>query len=315
MSNRFTSLSPACLRSQRRSFLIIAALCFNYLPLSAQAIIPLSTPGERNQQVERRLPLLSDHGHSVSPDLAQSQAGQNPPGQAGQQDQPIRVKTELIELRAVVTDKRGQAIKDLKKEDFELMENGKPREVSFFSVVKIPGRGEARQTVNTPANGTTDVPAGAARPAESIGRTVLLYVDTLHLSPQSLLSVKQSLRKFIGERLTDQDLTAIVTSAGSLGVVEQFTRDRRVLRYAVDRLSSRPSARDSLFTPYIAGLVDRRDSEGLQVARAIYIAEENPSPLDPSIMQMVQARARQVLSEATYLRRATLSTLKEVVQR
>ena len=34
------------------------------------------------------------------------------------------------------------------------------------------------------------------------------------------------MRKFIDARLTDNDLTAIVTSAGSLGVVEQFTRDR-----------------------------------------------------------------------------------------
>lgn len=195
----------------------------------------------------------------------------------------------------MVTDKRGLAITDLKKEDFELKENGNPREISFFSVVKIPGRGKAQQTVSTPANGTTDVPAGMARPAESIGRTVLLYVDTLHLSPQSL--------------------TAIVTSAGSLGVVEQFTRDRRVLLYAVDRLSSRPNARDSLFTPYIAGMVDRGDRDALQVARAIYIAEENAFPNDPTIMQMVQMRARQVLSESTSLRRATLITLKEVVQR
>jgi VWFA-related protein len=279
-----------------------------------QAIIPLSDPGARNPQAERRRASLSGSGYSVSPDLAQSQSSPNPPGQAGQQDQPIRVKTELIDLRAVVTDKRGQSITDLKKEDFELMENGKPREVNFFSVVKIPGRGEARQTVNTPAIGTTGVPAVAARPAESIGRTVLLYVDTLHLSPQSLLSVKQSLRKFIGERLTDQDLTAIVTSAGSLGVVEQFTRDRRVLRYAVDRLSSRPNARASLFTPYIASMVDRGSREAMQVARAIYIAEENALP-DPSITQLVQMRAKQILSEATYLRRATLITLKEVVQR
>jgi len=115
--------------------------------------------------------------------------------------------------------------------------------------------------------------------------------------------------------LTDQDLTAIVTSAGSLGVVEQFTRDRRVLRYAVDRLGPRPNARDSLFTPYIAGMVDRGDREALQVARAIYIAEEHASPSDPSITQMVEMKARQVLSEATYMRRATLITLREVVQR
>jgi VWFA-related protein len=115
--------------------------------------------------------------------------------------------------------------------------------------------------------------------------------------------------------LTDQDLAAIVTSVGSLGVVEQFTRDRRILRYAVDRLGARPNARDSLFSPYLAAMVDRGDREALQVARAIYIAEEHASPTDPTITQMVQMKARQVLSEATYLRRAALITLREVIQR
>src|SRR5215813_2453286 len=264
MKNRISSISPASLRARYRfmryrSLLIIAALFLNCLPLSEQADASLSDSDSRYTQFAQPHDSLSGSVHNTAFDLRQSKASQNPPGQ----DQPIRVKTELINLRAVVTDKRGQPITDLKKEDFELMENGKPQEVSFFSVVKIPSRGEARQPQNSPSNVTPDVPARTTRPAETIGRTVLLYVDTLHLSPQSLLSVKQSLRKFIDERLTDQDLTAIVTSAGSLGVVEQFTRDRRVLRYAVDRLGSRPNARDSLFTPYIAGMVDRGDREAL----------------------------------------------------
>jgi VWFA-related protein len=289
MVNRFTSLLRHCLCARNRSLLIIAALCFDCPLLSVQAASSLSDPSHN-----------------------QSQSSQN---QQGQQGQTIHVKTELIDLRAVVTDKRGQAITDLKKEDFELMENGKPQEVSFFSLVKIPGRGELRRAEATTANATADIPAVAPRPADTIGRTVLLYVDTLHLSPQSLLLVKKSLRKFIDERLTDQDLTAIVTSAGSLGVVEQFTRDRRVLRHAVDRLSARPNARNSLLTPYIAAMVDRGDRDAMQVARAIYIAEEGGFGNDPSIMQMVQMKARQVLSEATYTRRSTLITLREVVQR
>src|SRR5262245_6181571 len=316
MTNRFTSLSPACLRARYRSIryrslLIIAALCLNCLPLSEQADASLSDSDSRYPQFIQPFDSLSDSVHKTSLDLRQSKASQNPSGQ----DQPIRVKTELIDLRAVVTDKRGQPVTDLKKEDFELMENGKPQEVSFFSVVKIPGRGEAGPSAPPPAAAPAGAPGGATRPAETTGRTVLLYVDTLHLSPQSLLTVKQALRKFIDERLTDQDLTAIVTSAGSLGVVEQFTRDRRVLRYAIDRLGAWPNSRDSLFTPYIAGMVDRGDREALQVARAIYIAEEHVPPNDPTITQMVQMKSRQVLAEATYLRRATLITLKEVVKR
>jgi len=300
MPNRFTSL------------LIIVALCLNYLPLTSTASTPLALPSQSTLRLsEQTANPLSDSGSNHTLNPAQSQAGQNPQGQ----DQPIRLKTELIDLRAVVTDKKGQPVTDLKKEDFELTENGKPQEVSFFSIVKVAGRGEARRSENPPATAAPNIPAGVTRGDETTGRTVVLYVDTLHLSQQSLLSVKQSLRKFIDERLTDQDLTAIVTSAGSLGVVEQFTRDRRILRYAVDRLGARPNARDSLFSPYIAAMVDRGDREALQVARAIYAAEERLPPNDPTLTQMVQMRARQVLSEATYLRRAALITLREVVQR
>jgi VWFA-related protein len=229
------------------------------------------------------------------------------------QDQPIRVRTDLIEIRAVVTDKKGNPIPDLKKEDFELFENNKPQELSFFSVVRIPGRNEATGISVAPPETRPKTDAG--RRVETPLQTVILSVDTLHLSLQSLLRIKQELRKFIDQNLTDQDLTAIVSSAGSLGAVEQFTRDRRALRYAVDRLSARPNARPTLFTPYLSSMIDRNDREALQVGISIYSQEENIAPNDPMIASMVQARARQTLSEATYLRRASLITLREVVDR
>src|SRR5262249_60189199 len=55
--------------------------------------------------------------------------------------------------------------------------------------------------------------------------------------------------------------------------------------------------------------------EPLKVPERSSRPKEHPPPNDPSIMQMVQVKARQVLSEATYMRRATLITLREVVQR
>src|SRR5262245_31880540 len=178
MTNRFTSLSPACLRARYRSIryrslLIIAALCLNCLPLSEQADASLSDSDSRYPQFIQPFDSLSDSVHKTSLDLRQSKASQNPSGQ----DQPIRVKTELIDLRAVVTDKRGQPITDLKKEDFELMENGKPQEVSFFSVVKIPGRDGEKRSENSTANAAPGAPAGVTRAVEPPGRTVVLYVD------------------------------------------------------------------------------------------------------------------------------------------
>lgn len=245
---------------------------------------------------------------------AQSKAQQPDPSR----EQSIRLKTDLIEVRAVVADKKGGAIADLKKEDFEVFENGKPQEIGFFSMVRIPGRGEKTiaEPGTTPAAESASLAPGRppGRPEEQPARSVVIFVDTLHLSNTSLLRIKQDLRKFIDDKLTDQDLTSILTSAGSLGVAEQFIRDKRILRYAVNRLSVRPSPRQSLFTPYLAAQVARGDQQALQVAISVYSMEER-MPIDPSMRSLVEARARQILSESSYTSRSTLITLREVVQR
>jgi len=62
-------------------------------------------------------------------------------------DQTIRLKSDLVQVRAVVTDKRGQLIGDLNKEDFELLENTRPQKYQFLFSRKdrqcASGRGEA----------------------------------------------------------------------------------------------------------------------------------------------------------------------------
>lgn len=57
---------------------------------------------------------------------ARAAAGQAEPKQ-NDRDQTIRLKSELVQVRAVVTDKQGQIIGNLKREDFELLENNRPQ--------------------------------------------------------------------------------------------------------------------------------------------------------------------------------------------
>lgn len=47
-------------------------------------------------------------------------------GTSSRQEINIRVKTELIQLRAVVTDRQGQLVDHLSKEDFVLLDDGRP---------------------------------------------------------------------------------------------------------------------------------------------------------------------------------------------
>src|SRR5258708_5045738 len=173
------------------------------------------------------------------------------------QDPAVQLRTALIEIHAVVTDKQGRQIDNLKKEDFELLENKSPQQITFFNIENI-----TKQLTNPSSARITSGPGGSTMiPAEVPVRTVVIYLDTLNLSTESLLQTKQTLNKFIDEQLTERDLAAIITSTGSLGVLEQFTRDKKILHYAVNRLSAGLSSSETMFTPYIASLVQRDDRD------------------------------------------------------
>jgi VWFA-related protein len=244
------------------------------------------------------------HAQTIAPTQSQPQSKPTDP-----QDTTIRVATDLIEVRAVVTDKQGRPISGLTKNDFELLENNKPQGISFFSLTDLPAAAEAAQTAS-PAE--TLANAAASKPARSLA----LFADNTNMSAGNLLYLKQALRRFIDQQLGTQDLAALITSYGTLGVGEQFTRDRRLLRYAVERLNAGPQERTSLFSPYLAGRIESEDRSALQEGIRLIQQEDRLSETDPRILaQLAHNRAREVLTLAAHRSRITLFTLRAVVDR
>src|SRR3954467_6435966 len=68
--------------------------------------------------------------------LASVALGQEPPKSRQQSDEDVvRVSTSLVQVDAVVVDKDGRVVNDLRPEDFRLVEDGKPRSITEFSFV------------------------------------------------------------------------------------------------------------------------------------------------------------------------------------
>ena len=61
-----------------------------------------------------------------------------------QQQEPevIRTKTELVQTAITVLDKKGNFVEGLQREQFQLLVDGKPREVTFFERIAA---GSARE--------------------------------------------------------------------------------------------------------------------------------------------------------------------------
>ena len=58
------------------------------------------------------------------------------------QDQPsptFKTNTNLVIINVAVKDKSGKAIEDLKKDQFTLLEDGKPQQISVFELERLNG--------------------------------------------------------------------------------------------------------------------------------------------------------------------------------
>ncbi len=245
--------------------------------------------------------------------------------QKSEQDQVLKLKSELINVRAVVTDKNGKVVDGLKKEDFEVLENNRRQEISFFSLERITNPTRLANEI-TPTDSSKTKAANP--PSQSnASRTVALFVDTVNLSLSSLPLVKAELKKFLATQLREQDWVAILTTNNGLGILEQFTQDRQILNRAIDKLRPwQPVTGTQFFTPYLAAQVLNTNKVARLLALCIVRQENgevcamqdaNPMTiqLSPADENRVNARARGVLLQANQRRQITLSTLKAVTER
>lgn len=226
----------------------------------------------------------------------------------------VRIETELVQIDVVVEDEKGQLVRNLKREDFQLTEDGKVQSLSYFSV------GTSSRPARWLKGDRTAVPASGGTATESVidtGRYLVLAIDDLHLSPGSLLTAKQALQRFIDQQISTSDQTSLITTSGTLGLYQQFTNERDLLRRAVSRLSVRERVVTSSsdiprITPYQAEMIDSNDPDSLELA-----VQETMAALRVDRRMatgMAQGRARQIVAENNSVTMATLSTLENVIR-
>src|SRR5258707_11278634 len=75
-------------------------------------------------------------GAALTAGQAPAPAQQAPP--AAQQPPTFKVRVDYVEDDAVVTDRQGRIVRDLKKEDFHVLEDGKAHAITNLTMVDIP---------------------------------------------------------------------------------------------------------------------------------------------------------------------------------
>src|SRR6266550_5608822 len=157
----------------------------------------------------------------------------NPPGG----DEVVRITTNLVQVDAVVTDKKGQIVTDLKPEEFDILEDGRPQTITNFSFVSLVPNADGPTPNATASNNKNSppVPPVRLRP-EQVCRTIALVVDDLCMAFESTDRVREALRKFVEEQMLPGDLVSIFRARGGNGALQQFTSDKNQLQRAIRQI-------------------------------------------------------------------------------
>ncbi len=141
----------------------------------------------------------------------------------------IKSNVDVAVVPVLVRDAHGRAIGDLKKEDFQILDNGKPQIVTGFTIQQRAGLATGTQGAQ-PSASVTVTPQWAVVP----NRFIVFLFDDMHLSAGDLAQAQKASTKMLARSLTEQDMAAVVSMSG--GINSGFTRDFAVLQDAIMKL-------------------------------------------------------------------------------
>ena len=145
----------------------------------------------------------------------------------------FKVEVNYVEEDVRVVDRDGNFVRGLKREDFQVLEDGKPQTVQTFGMVDIPNT-RPRKPKYLPPDAPPIEPDVAVNKQVLDGRLYLIVLDDYHVAPLRSQNVRNLARRFVLEKLGPDDQAAVVVTSGQLRASQEFTQNRRLLLEAID---------------------------------------------------------------------------------
>jgi VWFA-related protein len=221
-SGVFSRQNPVPSASRKRVILLTLVVLWTVATtFSAQAQdAPQQPPANPNQQ--ETPPAAGGPQNDVGPYVVPKKKEEPPPPAPekpkkieNMPDYSIKVDVPLVSLDVLVTTKDGQTIPGLKKENFKIMEDGAPQQISTFN--------------------QTEAPITAVLLVEFASTNYSFIVDALNAS----YSFANTLKK--------DDWVAVISYDMKPQILADFTQDKRAVQAALNQLRMPGFAETNLF--------------------------------------------------------------------
>ncbi|QQR72545.1 MAG: VWA domain-containing protein [Holophagales bacterium] len=161
------------------------------------------------------------------------------------------IEVNVVNVEVFVTDKKGNRITGLKKDDFEIYEDRRPVKITNFFAVEGGKTVEESPDLIAPLPAATPgAPAAAAQvaptPVEGFEDStpedqrlhLVVYVDNFNIRPQNRNRVFRAIREFLTRQLRPGDRVMLVSYDRSLHVRRSFTSDPLLIASALFELEN-----------------------------------------------------------------------------
>jgi VWFA-related protein len=154
----------------------------------------------------------------------------------------FRVQSDLVLVNVVVRDKSGNLVRDLKQEDFTIIEDGKPQRVQSFDIEKpeVVAKAAPNQAI---VQGTVEALPKILSPEKVAPETVrdrrlmVIFFDLSSMQPEEVERAVKAAKEYVAKQMSPADLVSVVTLGDSMQVMQDFTTDRAALNQVLGRLS------------------------------------------------------------------------------
>src|SRR5436190_10059524 len=160
---------------------------------------------------------------------------QTTPAPAQPEKPTFRVQVDLVTNDIVVRDEKGNFVPDLKKDEFEIYEDGVKQDITSMTVVT---GGKVNNLLAPPPPPPPEgIILPPTRPRNDVsGRIFLFFVDDLHLQFHNTGRIRDLFKKISKELVHDGDMFGIVSS-GPSSIAQDMTYDKTRLDDAIKKIA------------------------------------------------------------------------------